>query len=193
MPKIVIPVHFAGQSCHMSKIKSLSLKFGFSIIEDASHAIGSRYLDNFVGGCQYSDITVFSFHPVKIITTAEGGAAVTNNNKLARLMYQLRTHGITKDKNYFTEKNDGPWYYEQNTIGYNYRLTNLQAAVGVAQLERSDHLVSQKRWMAEIYAERLRDSRLFSLPGEYGDVVNSYWLYTIYLKNKLSDKLYLSN
>jgi len=134
LPKIVIPVHFAGQSCDMKKIHALSQEYGFKIIEDASHAIGSKYLDKPVGGCQYSDITVFSFHPVKIITTAEGGLAITNSKNLIDKMQLYRSHGITREESLMTNKSDGDWYYQQVDLGFNYRMTELQSALGTRKL-----------------------------------------------------------
>lgn len=180
LPKIVIPVHFAGQSCHMSKIKSLSLKFGFSIIEDASHAIGSRYLDNLVGGCQYSDITVFSFHPVKIITTAEGGVATTNSKKLAKKLRLYHSHGITRDQDLLNEKLIGPWYYEQISLGFNYRMTELQAALGISQLKRVDNFVSIRHELKKRYDDLLKDLPLI-LPYQSKDCYSSMHLYPVKL------------
>ena len=159
LPKIVIPVHFAGQSCDMRKIKSLGDEYGFSIIEDGSHAIGSQYLDKAVGGCQYSDITVFSFHPVKIITTAEGGIASTNSNDLAQKMNLYRSHGVTRDNALMRGKSDGSWYYQQIDLGFNYRMTDLQAALGISQLQRLDDFVSKRHILKKRY-----DKLLESLP-----------------------------
>ena len=159
LPKIVIPVHFAGQSCDMRKINSLSKEFGFSIIEDASHSIGGKYLDNPIGGCQFSDITIFSFHPVKIITTAEGGMALTNNEKLSNKMKLLRSHGITRESGLMTKEPEGPWYYQQLELGFNYRMTELQAALGVSQMSRLDEFVTSRHILKERY-----DSLLLNLP-----------------------------
>ena len=159
LPKIVIPVHFAGQSCDMKKIRSLSKKFGFSIIEDASHAIGGKYLNKPIGSCQYSDITVFSFHPVKIITTAEGGLATTNDEKLAERMQLFRSHGITRDQDIMTAKSDGYWFYQQVDLGFNYRMTELQAALGVSQMQRLDEFVAKRHILQKRY-----DSLLGNLP-----------------------------
>jgi UDP-4-amino-4,6-dideoxy-N-acetyl-beta-L-altrosamine transaminase len=156
LPKIVIPVHFAGQSCNMKRIHELSKKYGFKVIEDASHAIGGRYQDKPIGGCQYSDVTVFSFHPVKIITTAEGGLATTNQIELAEKMQLLRSHGITRNPDLMT-KNDGGWYYEQIDLGFNYRMTELQAALGVSQMKRLDGFVSMRHQLQQRYDELLKD------------------------------------
>ena len=142
LPKIVIPVHFAGQSCDMQSIHKLSKEYGFKILEDASHAIGGKYLDKPIGGCQYSDITVFSFHPVKIITTAEGGLATTNQKELAEKMQLFRAHGITREPKLMTKKTEGGWYYQQVELGFNYRMNDLQAALGIAQMKRLDKFIT---------------------------------------------------
>ena len=144
LPKIVIPVHFAGQSCDMKTIHSLGKEYGFKIIEDASHAIGGRYLDQPIGGCQYSDITVFSFHPVKIITTAEGGVATTNDEKLSERMQLFRSHGVTRNSKLMSELSEGGWHYQQVDLGFNYRMTELQAALGVSQMQRLDEFITQR-------------------------------------------------
>jgi UDP-4-amino-4,6-dideoxy-N-acetyl-beta-L-altrosamine transaminase len=157
LPKIVIPVHFAGQSCDMRKIKELSLEYDFKIIEDASHAIGGKYLGLPVGGCQYSDITVFSFHPVKIITTAEGGIATTNDKKLAQKMEMLRSHGITRDESFMTKESDGGWYYQQVSLGFNYRMTEMQAALGISQFKRLDEYVAARHVLQTRYDELLSE------------------------------------
>lgn len=155
LPKVLIPVHFAGQSCDMAKIFQLSLEYGFRIIEDASHAIGARYQDNPVGDCRYSDICVFSFHPVKIITCGEGGMALTNNAQLAKNMQQLRSHGITANEQEFTEPSHGPWYYQQQTLGFNYRMTDLHAALGISQLNKLAHFISSRNTLAATYDQQL--------------------------------------
>ena len=142
LPKVVIPVHFSGLSCDMEKIHALSKKYGFHIIEDASHAIGGRYKETIIGCGQYSDITIFSFHPVKIITTAEGGMVVTNNSYLAREMQLLRSHGITRETEELVHESHGVWYYEQQQLGFNYRMTEMQAALGVTQLKHLSGLQS---------------------------------------------------
>jgi len=157
LPKIVIPVHFAGQSCDMRKIYSLGQEYGFKIIEDASHAIGGKYLDQSIGGCQYSDITVFSFHPVKIITTAEGGLATTNDERLLERMQLFRSHGVTRDSELMTKKSEGGWYYQQVELGFNYRMTELQAALGVSQMERLDEFVALRHEHQKRYDELLKN------------------------------------
>ena len=151
LPKIVIPVHFSGQSCDMKRIHSLSQEYGFKIIEDASHAIGGKYLDQPIGGCQYSDITVFSFHPVKIITTAEGGLATTNDEKLSERMQLFRSHGVTRNPKLMSKLSEGGWYYQQVDLGFNYRMTELQAALGVSQMQRLDEFVTQRHTLQERY------------------------------------------
>lgn len=181
LPKIVVPVHFAGQSCDMKRIHELSLKYDFKIIEDASHAIGGKYLNQYVGNCSYSDITVFSFHPVKIITTAEGGLATTNQSNLAERMNLFRTHGITRDKNLFNTKSEGSWYYEQHELGFNYRLTDLQAALGIAQLRRIQSFIEKRHTLKERY-EKLLDSENILLPKQDKNCYSALHLYPIQLK-----------
>jgi len=153
LPKVVIPVHLSGQSCEMQAIYELGQKYGFKIIEDASHAIGGKYQDEPVGSCKYSDITVFSFHPVKIITSGEGGMALTNDPKTHDHMERLRSHGITRERKHMTGNSDGPWYYEQLELGYNYRMTDIQAALGMSQLNCIDEFVEQRNELAQKYEE----------------------------------------
>lgn len=155
LPKIVVPVHFAGASCDMAGIRALAERYGFRIIEDAAHALGGSYQGMPVGCCRYSDITVFSFHPVKPITTGEGGAALTNDPILAQRMALLRSHGITRAASALTEESHGPWYYEQQALGFNYRMTDFQAALGLSQLGKLDEFVRRRRWLACRYAEKL--------------------------------------
>jgi len=157
LPQIVIPVHLCGLSCDMKAIGELSKKYGFSVIEDASHAIGGRYQDIPIGSCTYSDITVFSFHPVKIITTGEGGVAVTNNRELAEQMSILRSHGITRDPALMTHEPDGDWYYQQIALGYNYRMTDIQAALGLSQMARVDEFVSRRHELVSQYDDMLNN------------------------------------
>ena len=181
LPKIVIPVHFAGHSCEMHAIKKLSAKYGFSIIEDASHAIGGRYQNNPVGCCLYSDITIFSFHPVKIITSAEGGAATTNSQFLADKMSRLRTHGVTRDKSIMQNKSEGSWIYEQIELGYNYRMTDMLAALGLNQMKRLDDYVRKRNQLAKRYNEKLANIPL-TVPHCKTDVYSAYHLYVICLE-----------
>ena len=157
LPKIVVPVHLCGEPCDMAALHQLAQQYGFKIIEDASHAIGASYQGGKVGNCQYSDITVFSFHPVKIITTAEGGACLTNSPELANTLARLRSHGITRNPDEMTHEPDGAWYYQQIELGYNYRMTELQAALGVSQMTRLDEFVARRHALADRYDALLAD------------------------------------
>jgi len=181
LPKVVIPVHLCGQSCEMEAIHELAKEYGFKIIEDASHAIGGRYKGQPIGNCRYSDITVFSFHPVKIITTAEGGMAVTNSDELAEKMNLFRSHGITRNPDSMTKEPDGPWYYQQIELGFNYRMTELQAALGLSQFERLDEFVTRRHELAVRYNELLKDLPLV-LPWQHPDSYSGLHLYVIRLK-----------
>ena len=157
LPKIIIPVHLCGEPCDMAALHQLAQQYGFKIIEDASHAIGASYHGGKVGNCQYSDITVFSFHPVKIITTAEGGACLTNSPELADTLARLRSHGITRNPDEMTHEADGAWYYQQIDLGYNYRMTELQAALGASQMTRLDEFVARRHTLAARYDDLLAD------------------------------------
>lgn len=157
LPKVVVPVHLAGQSCDMKRIHELSVEYGFTVLEDASHAIGADYLDTRVGSCAYSDMAVFSFHPVKIITTGEGGMVLTNNEDLYKKLCLYRSHGITRDASLMTHEPDGPWYYQQIDLGYNYRMTEIQAALGFSQMDRLDEFVDRRRYLVNRYNELLQD------------------------------------
>ena len=181
LPKVVIPVHLCGQPCDMAGIHALGQKYGFKIIEDASHAIGGRYKEEPIGNCHYSDITVFSFHPVKIITTAEGGMALTNSAELANKMSLLRSHGITRDPAQMTREPDGPWYYQQIDLGFNYRMTELQAALGVSQMERLDSYVTRRHQLAHRY-DVLLNTLPVTLPWQYPDGYSGMHLYVIRLQ-----------
>jgi len=180
-PKIVIPVHFAGQSCDMEKIYVLGKKYGFTIIEDASHAIGGSYKNLKVGSSKYSDMTVFSFHPVKIITTAEGGMVLTNSKELYEKLVLYRSHGITRQPQSMTKPDEGPWYYEQIDLGYNYRMTDLQAALGVNQMKRIDDFVQKRRYLVKRYNSLLQDLPII-LPKQHIVANPSWHLYVIRLK-----------
>jgi UDP-4-amino-4,6-dideoxy-N-acetyl-beta-L-altrosamine transaminase len=184
LPKIVIPVHFSGQSCDMKKIYSLSKKYKFKVIEDASHAIGGKYLDKPIGGCQYSDITIFSFHPVKIITTAEGGLATTNSKELTEKMQLLRSHGITRDDTLMTKK-EGDWYYQQIDLGFNYRMTDIQAALGVSQLDRIDDFIDKRHIISDRYNDALRNTTAV-LSKHNSDCYSSNHLYVVRILNHIS-------
>ena len=188
LPKIVIPVHFAGQPCDMEKIYELSKQYGFRIIEDASHAIGASYNDIKIGCCKFSDITIFSFHPVKIITTGEGGMALTNDKNLANHMRRLSTHGITKEKELMHPRpNNEIWNYQQIELGFNYRLTDIQAALGLSQLNRLDEYVKIRHKIAEFYNSELNDLNI-QLPFQSPKSYSSYHLYPIRIKNNLKSK-----
>lgn len=181
LPKIVVPVHLAGQPCDMAAIHALGKKYGFRIIEDASHAIGGRYKDEPIGNCRYSDITVFSFHPVKIITTAEGGMAVTNDDELAIRLGLFRSHGITRDPALMTQDMEGPWYYQQVALGYNYRMTDVQAALGVSQMTRLHQYVERRHEIAKRY-DRLLANMPLTLPWQHPDGYSAWHLYVIRLQ-----------
>ena len=181
LPKVVVPVHLCGQPCDMAAIHALSQQYGFKIIEDASHAIGGRYQGEFIGNGRFSDITVFSFHPVKIITTAEGGMAMTNSDELAHKMALLRSHGITRDPAHMTHEPDGPWYYQQIDLGYNYRMTELQAALGLSQMTRLDSYVASRHTLAHRYDALLADLPL-TIPWQHPDSYSGLHLYVVRLK-----------
>lgn len=189
-PKIVIPVHLAGQSCDMEAIKALADEYGFKIIEDASHATGADYKNTKVGSCCYSDMTVFSFHPVKIVTTGEGGIVLTNNKELYEKLKLYRSHGITRDSDLMTQEADGPWYYQQIELGFNYRMTDMQAALGCSQMDSLDEFVARRRYLVKRYNEKLKD---LPLRTPYQDeATNPSWhIYIIrvdFTKVKLSKK-----
>jgi UDP-4-amino-4,6-dideoxy-N-acetyl-beta-L-altrosamine transaminase len=189
LPKIVIVVHMCGKSCDMKSISLLSKEFGFAVIEDASHAIGGRYCDEPIGCCRYSDVTVFSFHPVKIITTCEGGAALTNNKNLAEKMVLYRSHGITRDPSKMTNFHDAPWYYEQVTLGFNYRMTELQAALGVSQLDRIDSYVESRHKVANKYKISFADLPLTTQRQTLDDF-SAFHLFVIQCEGGNRDKLF---
>ncbi|HEX9833886.1 MAG TPA: UDP-4-amino-4,6-dideoxy-N-acetyl-beta-L-altrosamine transaminase [Mycobacterium sp.] len=178
LPKIVMPVHFAGQSCDMRAIGALAKEYGFSVVEDASHAIGGRYLKERVGSCEYSSIAVFSFHPVKIITTGEGGMAVTNDPELAERMRLLRSHGTTRDPRRMQGPPHGAWYYQQIDLGFNYRMTDIHAALGASQMQRIDDYVQARHAVAKRYDEQLADLPLI-LPWQGPDAYSAYHLYPV--------------
>jgi dTDP-4-amino-4,6-dideoxygalactose transaminase len=183
-PKIVIPVHFAGQPCDMAAIGALAKQHGFAVIEDASHAIGATYKAEPVGNCRHSDITTLSFHPVKIITTAEGGMTLTNRADLAGRLAILRTHGITRDPTRMEKGSQGPWYYEQVDLGYNYRMTDIQAALGSSQLKRIDEFLARRRALAARYD--------VTRPYQRGDGISAWHLYVIHVsgdRRKVFDDL----
>ncbi|MBM3393525.1 MAG: UDP-4-amino-4,6-dideoxy-N-acetyl-beta-L-altrosamine transaminase [Betaproteobacteria bacterium] len=189
LPKVVIPVHLCGLPCDIAAIHALGQEYGFRIIEDASHAIGARYRGQQIGNCRYSDIAVFSFHPVKIITTGEGGMAMTNDAEIANRMALLRSHGITRDPSLMSRVPDGPWYYQQIDLGYNYRMTDIQAALGISQLERLEGYVSQRQELARRYDQLLADLPLL-LP--YRDDVGRSSIH-LYVVRLLLDRIQVSH
>jgi len=178
LPKIVVAVHFSGQSCDMSAIAELAKRYQFRVIEDASHAIGGRYRNGSIGSCRYSDITIFSFHPVKIITTGEGGMALTNDDGLAKKIALLRSHGITRDAALMDRKAEGRWYYQQIDLGFNYRMTEIQAALGVSQMGRIEAYVARRHALAGRYDVLLQDMPL-ARPVQTADTYSAYHLYPV--------------
>lgn len=183
LPKVVIPVHMTGQSCDMVGIAALAERYGFKVIEDASHAVGASYRGLPVGDCRFSDIAVFSFHPVKIVTTAEGGIALTNDAGIAERMAMLRTHGITRDPAQMEKEPDGPWYYEQLSLGFNYRMTDMQAALGASQITRLEAFVARRRALAARYDSAFEGLAL-SRPWQHPDTRSSWHLYVVRLDGK---------
>ena len=181
LPKVLVAVHLCGQPCDMQAIHALAQRYDFKVIEDASHAIGGKYQGEFIGNGRYSDITVFSFHPVKIITTAEGGMALTNDAELANKMALLRSHGITRDPVQMTHEADGPWYYQQIELGFNYRMTELQAALGVTQMVRLDQYVARRHQLARRYDDLLT-SLPVTTPWQHPDSYSGLHLYVIRLQ-----------
>ena len=183
LPKIVMPVHFAGQSCDMKAIKKLSKKYGFKIIEDASHAIGGSYNDTKIGSCRFSDITVFSFHPVKIITTAEGGCATTNNTEIFENLKLFSSHGVTRDPKKMVIKKDEPWIYDQISIGLNYRMSDLNAALGLSQILKIDKFITKRHEIARNYSKQLKAIDLL-LPKQEDYSLSAFHLFPIQVKNR---------
>ena len=182
LPRVIIPVHLTGSVCDMEKLNELAIKYKFLVVEDASHALGAKYKGSYVGNCKFSDMTVFSFHPVKIITTGEGGCVTTNNKKLVNILYKLRSHGITKNKSDYFFIPSGEWSYEQQLLGYNYRLSDIHSALGFSQLKRLDGIVSQRNKILETYKDLLSDQPInfLDIPE---DVLSSVHLAVIRLEN----------
>lgn len=187
LPKILVPVHFAGQSCEMERISKLAQKYGFTVIEDASHAIGAQYQGKPVGTCTYSDMAVFSFHPVKIITTGEGGMVVTNREDLYEKLVRLRTHGITREPEFMQGESHGLWYYQQLDLGFNYRITDIQAALGASQMQRLDEFISRRCFLASRYDQLLQGLPVI-LPIQHPDTASSWHLYVIRLNREEIEK-----
>jgi len=181
LPNLVVPVHFSGQSCNMKEIWSLSQEYGFKVIEDASHALGGEYLGHKVGSCKYSHMSVFSFHPVKMITTGEGGAVLTNDKDLSDRVAILMNHGITKDGNCFQNRCHDGWYYEQQDLGFNYRLTDIQAALGISQLKRLDNFIVRRRELAKRY---LNELNCLALPYQHPDTNSSWHLFVVQVNDR---------
>lgn len=180
LPKVLVVVHHSGQPCEMESIHALASTYSVRVIEDASHAIGARYRDEYIGNCRYSDVVVFSFHPVKIVTTGEGGAALTNSDQLAKRIRLLRSHGITRDVDDMQGEPDGPWDYQQTELGFNYRITDIQAALGRSQLQRLDQYVLRRQQLAAQYDDLLADLPVLT-PWQHGDGKSARHLYVIRL------------
>lgn len=193
LPKILVVVHFAGLPCDMDEIKHLADKFGFYIIEDAAHALGASYQESRIGDCKYSDLCTFSFHPIKSITSGEGGMITTQSERWAEKMRQLRSHGINKDTQTISESGEGDWYYEQTDLGYNYRITDIQAALGISQASRLEHFITQRTAIALRYDKLLVDLPL-QLPPRVENRKSAWHLYVIQvedakIRRKVFDKL----
>jgi UDP-4-amino-4,6-dideoxy-N-acetyl-beta-L-altrosamine transaminase len=189
LPKVLVAVAFSGQSCDMRKIAELAERYGFTVIEDASHAVGASYAGRPVGCCEFAAMTVFSFHPVKIITSAEGGMVLTNRADLAERLQRLRSHGMTRDPQQMTEPSHGPWYYQQVELGFNYRITDLQAALGLSQLNKLDHFIQRRRELAARYDQLLAYLPL-TLPSAQPEAGSAWHLYVVRLQ---SDRINLSH
>lgn len=187
LPKVVIPVHFAGQSCEMKAIYALSQQYGFHIIEDASHAIGGQYLGSPIGGGEYSDITIFSFHPVKIVTTGEGGVATTKQPQLAEKMQLLRSHGVTRAPYLMDNPQEGAWVYQQVDLGFNYRMTEMQAALGISQMQRLNDFIARRAALAQRYNQLLEHLPL-TKPFQHHDTRSSFHLYPILIQTEHASK-----
>jgi UDP-4-amino-4,6-dideoxy-N-acetyl-beta-L-altrosamine transaminase len=184
--KLLIPVHYAGHPVDLKKISQIAKKYNLFVVEDACHALGAKYKGETIGNCKHSDMTVLSFHPVKHITTGEGGAVLTNTKEFYKKLLMFRSHGITKDQ--FINKPDGDWYHEMQFLGYNYRMTDIQAALGISQFKKLDSFVERRRAIAELYNEAFKDNPYFDIPYEKSYAFSSYHLYPIRLKNACKNK-----
>ena len=182
--KAIIPVHYTGQSCNLSEIKRIAKRHKLIVIEDACHALGGRYKNSKIGSCKYSDMACFSFHPVKHITTGEGGMITTNSRELYEKLKILRNHGITKNPKQFVNKSDGPWYHEMQELGYNYRITDFQCALGLNQLKRLETFVRKRRKIADKYTKTFEDDKNIEIIKQSKDVLNPHHLYIIKVKDK---------
>lgn len=189
LPKVVIPVHMGGLSCDMKAINILAKKYKFKILEDASHALGGTYNQKKIGSCEYSDIAVFSFHPVKTITSAEGGVAVTNNKHLAENMRSFREHGIEKNPLKFQGHSHGPWFYQQKEIGYNYRLSDLHAALGISQLKKINKFTKKRNLIAKYYISNLKNLPIL-FQRKIKNIFSSYHLFIILVSANYHLKLF---
>lgn len=189
LPDVVVPVHFAGASCDMARIRELADRYGFKVLEDGAHGVGGRYRDAPVGSCRFSDATTFSFHPVKIVTTGEGGLLLTNDERVAQRARLLHTHGVTRDESLMRGASDGPWYYQQIELGYNFRITDIQAALGVSQMRRLDQFVARRNEIAAAYVEAFADLpvRCQTVPA---DVLSSYHLFVVEFEDRDRTDMY---
>ncbi|RLE14811.1 UDP-4-amino-4,6-dideoxy-N-acetyl-beta-L-altrosamine transaminase [Candidatus Aerophobetes bacterium] len=186
--KVIAPVHYGGHPADLEKISKVAKKYNLLVIEDACHALGAEYKGEKIGSCKYSDMTVFSFHPVKSITTGEGGAVLTNNKEYYKKLIMFREHGVTKDQVEFKKLPPGDWYYEMHLLGYNYRLTDIQCALGASQLKKLNKFIQRRREIAKIYGDAFRDNDFFELPEEKSYAKSSWHLYPVKLKDMYKDK-----
>lgn len=186
--KAIIPVHFAGHPCDLEEIQKIARKYNLIVIEDAAHALGAKYKGSKIGSCQYSDMTIFSFHPIKSITTGEGGAVLTNREELYEKLLMLRSHGITREQNAM-KRFEGPWYYEMHELGFNYRITDFQCALGISQLEKLDKFIERRREIVQIYNKKLSKIEKIELPVEKENVKSAWHLYSVRLKIKSKVKV----
>jgi UDP-4-amino-4,6-dideoxy-N-acetyl-beta-L-altrosamine transaminase len=187
LPDVVTVVHFAGLPCDMEEIAELATKYGFKVVEDASHALGATYKNSKIGDCKYSDAAVFSFHPVKMITTGEGGAVTTNNSSVAESCFELRSHGVTRDEKKFRNSEHGPWYFEQHDLGLNLRLTDFQCALGISQLKRLDRFVKERNEAATLYQEAFAELPI-STQEVNDDRTSSFHLFTVFIESEGVDR-----